>query len=292
MRFLCFLVLSLIVLSGALTAQAPSSGYVPVGPDKLYYEVAGQGPVIVCIHDDNLHREVYDDQFAFFSKNYKVIRYDRRGYGRSTAGTVPYTNLDDLNALFTELRIDKACLMGMSMGGRLAVDFALRYPEKVTSLVLIGAVVGGLPYTSHMTDRGGRQPQFDTTDPVKYLAQARLYYVTEDPYTIYSENAAAKEKAKRLVLDNPRHPGVSRNEPQETVPACKRLGEIKVPTLILVGEFDIPDVHAHAGALNAGIPGSRRDIIRHAAHLAPLEQPEAFNKVVADFLAGVKEALK
>ena len=285
-RPLRFLLLSVIVLSGTLNAQTVTSGYIAVGPDKIFYDLAGQGPVIVLIHDGNIHREVWDDQFLYFAKNHKVIRYDRRGYGRSSAATVPYTNLDDLNALFTELKIDKACLMGMSMGGRLAVDFALRYPEKVTALVLVGAPVGGFPYTSHMTDRGGHQPQFDTTDPAKYLAQARLYYVTEDPYTIYSENAAAKEKAKRLVLENPRHPGVSRNEPPEIVPAYKRLGEIKVPTLILVGEFDIPDVHAHAGALNAGIPGSRRDIIKQAAHLVPLEQPEAFNKIVADFLAG------
>jgi pimeloyl-ACP methyl ester carboxylesterase len=289
LRSLQHLIVSLIVLIWPLSAQAPSSGYVAVGPDKIFYDLAGQGSVIVCIHDGNLHREVWDEQLSYFSKNHRVVRYDRRGYGKSLAASAPYTNLDDLNALFAALRIDKACLMGMSAGGRLAVDFALRYPEKVTSLVLVGAVVGGLPFTSHMTDRGGHQPQFGTGDAVKYLEQSRLYYVTEDPYTIFSENRAAKEKAKRLVLENPRHPGVSRNEPTEAVPAYRRLAEIKVPALILVGEYDIPDVHAHAGALNAGIPGSRRDVIRRSAHLAPLEQPEAFNRAVAEFLAGVEK---
>ena len=278
--------LSFVVLHCALRAQTEKSGYITVGPDKIYYDMAGIGPVIVFIHDGTIHREVWDDQLSYFSRSYEVVRYDRRGYGKSPAATVSYTNLDDLNALFTQLKIEKACLVGMSAGGRLAVDFTLLYPEKVTSLVLVGAVVGGFPYTSHMADRGGHLPKIDTTDWAKYLQQSRSYYVTEDPYTIFSGNKAAKEKAKRLLLDNPRHLGHARNEPPAAVPAYRRLNEIKVQTLILVGEYDIPDVHAHAGALNAGIMNSRRDIIRHAAHLPPLEQPEVFNKFVSEFLAG------
>ncbi len=264
-----------------------ASGYVEIGPDKIFYETAGSGPVIVLIHDGNIHREVWDDQMSFFAKNYTVVRYDRRSYGKSSAPTVPFSNLDDLAALFAHLKIEKAVLMGMSAGGRLAVDFALAYPDKVTALVLVGAVVGGFPYTEHMGDRGGHQPKFDSLDSAKAFEQMRLYYVTEDPYTIYSGNAAAKAKAKRLVLENPRRRGAAANEAAPAVPAYRRLSEIKAPALILDGEFDIPDCHAHAGALNAGIPGSRRDIIRNAAHLVPLEQPEAFNKVVGDFLAGI-----
>jgi pimeloyl-ACP methyl ester carboxylesterase len=184
-----------VTVASAQPAAAPkidASGLVAVGPDRLFYEVAGQGPTIVLIHDGTIHREVWDGQVAFFAAGHRVVRYDRRRYGKSSAPTVSFSNLDDLAALFAHLKIDKACLMGMAAGGRLAVDFTLRHPEKVTSLVLVGAVVGGLPNTRHMYDRGGQLPKIDNADPAKALELTRLHYVTDDPDTIYAENAAAR----------------------------------------------------------------------------------------------------
>jgi 3-oxoadipate enol-lactonase len=267
------------MLCSLLSSQVVDSGYVNVGNDKIFYEAKGSGKVIIFIHDGMIHRETWDDQFAFFSKNYRAIRYDRRGYGKSSPSTSKYSNVEDLNTLFTFLHVDSACLVGASSGGMLAINFTLQYPQKVTSLVLVGAVVGGLPYTQHFLTRGGHLPP-DLID----LKKSDLYYINDDPYEIYSENRAAKEKALKLTMNNE----ITDRAPQSLpYKPYLRLNEIKVPALILVGEFDIPDVHAHAGAINAGIVNSRREIIPKSGHLIQMEQPEAFNQAVVRFLKDI-----
>ncbi|MFH1197863.1 MAG: alpha/beta hydrolase [bacterium] len=265
----------------AQNSKSSSSGFINVGKDKLYYEVAGEGPAIIFIHDGLVHSAVWDEQFSYYSKDHRVIRYDRRGYGNSSAGTEEFSNLEDLNTLFDYLKVDNACLIGMSSGGRLAIDFTLQHPEKVTSLVLVGAVVGGFSSTKHFYTRGGHFPE-----GLKVEEQIREYYATKDPYEMYSGNAAIKEKILKLIKKFPAKGGHEFAKREQ--PGLPRLNEIKIPTLILVGEYDIPDVQAHAGAINAGIANSTREIILNAGHLVVIEQPEAFNKRLDEFLLDVK----
>ena len=271
----------LIIPCGILIAQVPDSDYLKIEKDSIFYETSGSGEVIILIHDGLIHREVWDAQFSFFSKNYKVVRYDRRGYGKSSPAADDYSNLEDLYSLFTQLKIDSACLIGASSGGRLAIDFALSYPKRVTSLVLVGAVVGGFSYTNHFYTRGGHLPS-DINDDRQRL----LYYASDDPYEIYYENTAAKKKAIELVMNNPRKIDHTHStaKTSQTTPSYLRLNEIKVPVLILTGEYDIPDVQAHAGVINAGISGSKRIIIANSGHLIPFEQPDLFNEAVDIFL--------
>jgi 3-oxoadipate enol-lactonase len=269
----------LFLISSVSAAQIESSGYINAGEAKIFYEVAGSGPVLIFLHDGLVHREIWDYQFPFFSKKYKVIRYDRRGYGKSSEAEGAFSNIQDLNDLYTQLQVDRASLIAMSSGGRLAIDFTLRFPEKVSSLILVGAVVGGFPYTQHFYSRGSHLPA-----DLKTTEERALYYAKDDPYEIFRENVAAEEKVVQLVKNNPRRGHGSAVGPRPAKPAYLRLNEIKVPALILVGEFDIPDVHAHAGAIQAGIANSKRDIIPNSGHLIPIEQPERCNEIVAKFL--------
>jgi pimeloyl-ACP methyl ester carboxylesterase len=214
------------------------------------------------------------------AKNYRVIRYDRRGYGKSSDPQVKYSHIDDLFQIFTQLKVDKAIIFGMSSGGGLAIDFTLKYPEKVNGLVLVGSVVGGFKYTSHMNTRGGNfNPQTLNSDPEKVIK----YFIMDDPYEIYAGNITAKEKVMKLLQYVGRDNRVPTRPPDRV--ALRFLSEIKVPVLILVGEYDIPDVHALAGAINAGIPDSKREIIPRSGHLIPLEQPVLFNESVMNFLS-------
>lgn len=262
------------------------SGYINVDGGKLYYEIAGQGENIVLLHDGMVDRQVWDAQFQVFPKNYRVVRYDRRTYGKSSDPTAPYSHIEDLNQLFIQLKIDKAIVFGMSSGGGLAIDFTLKYPNKVTALVLVGAVVNGYGYSAHMSTRGGHMilPS-ERSDPHKLIK----YYGMDDPYEIYFENVKAKEKFLKILQVNSH---IVREKGFYPKPAdrqgAKFLSEIKVPTLVLVGEFDIPDVHSHAGVIEFGIPNAHREIISKSGHLIPLEQPEAFNKTVLKFLGDIK----
>ncbi len=258
------------------------TGYLEVPDGKLYYEVAGEGDWIVLVHDGNLHSVTWDEQFPVFSKNYKAVRYDRRGYGKSTYPEKPYSNIEDLADVFRQLNIEKATLMGMSAGGELVIDFTLEHPDKVTGLVLVGAVVSGLGYSEHMITRGGNLNLKILSDPAKVAA----YFCLQDPYTFYEGNKEAKKRGYEYLTNNLQNYKFDKFTflKGPVRPALPNLKEIKVPALIIVGEYDIPDCHAHAGAIEVGIAGSKRVIINKAGHIVPLEQPAIFNDLVLTFL--------
>jgi pimeloyl-ACP methyl ester carboxylesterase len=264
------------------TKSNVESGFMDVEGGKLYYETAGKGEVIVLVHDGSLHHVTWDAQFFTLAENYKVIRYDRRGYGKSHFPEKSYSNVEDLNSVFDFFNVKKAAVFGMSAGGGLSIDFTLEYPDKVTSLVLVGAVVSGYGYTDHFLSRGGRLDAALFNNPEKLID----YMFKKDPYTIYYENKEARQKALKFMQENPHNYDFRKNQ-LDTGPkraALDVLGEINIPVLIVVGEYDIPDVHSHAGAIEAGIKNSKRVVIKNAAHLVPMEKPDAFNSLVLDFL--------
>lgn len=264
---------------------AVQAGYVDVGGGRIFYEAAGQGPVIVMVHDGLLHRETWDAQFAGFAKNYRIIRWDRRGYGRSDIPNAPYSDLDDLLVLLKHLKVERATIMGCSAGGMLSIHMALDHPELVSSLILVGPIVSGFRFSDHFIKRGERGMP-DNNAPVE---QKIDYWTSKDPWIIAPENTAAKKRMKELLTANPQNLNVPfqyNRLPGE--PALGRLSQIKVPTLIVVGESDVPDVHAHVGAIESGITNSKRVVLVHSGHLPHMEVPDAFNRVVLDFLQSVK----
>jgi pimeloyl-ACP methyl ester carboxylesterase len=277
----------LFVKSGASQQNKIISDYLNVDDGQLYYETSGQGDkTVVFIHDGLVHGEIWDNQFLTFAKKFRVIRYDRRGYGRSSKPEKTYSNIEDLHSLLENLKIEKAVLIGMSAGGGLAIDFTLKYSDKVTSLVVVGAVVSGFTYSDHLLTRGGRLTAADYTNPEKLLH----YLIKEDPYEIAPQNTAIKDTLWNLMKAYPQNIDFSKNAliaPLERQ-AIGALNEIQVPTFIVIGEYDIPDVFVHAGAIESGIPNAQKVIIRNSAHLVPLEQPEVFNEQVLNFLTGTE----
>ena len=283
----CLMFGFLVINIGTAQQDSLNSGYINVKNGKLYYESKGDADeTIVFIHDGLVHGEVWDNQFETFSEKFRVVRYDRRGYGRSPKPDKTYSNIEDLYQVFTFLNINKAILIGMSAGGGLTIDFTLAHPEKVSSLIVVGAVVSGFSYSEHMLTRGGRLKPEDYANPGKLLE----YLVKEDPYEITPQNKEIKEKLWKLMQAYPQNIDFTKNRlaEQPERPAIGILKEIQVPTLIVVGEFDIPDVFVHAGAIESGIPNSQKVIIQNAGHLVPLEHPELFNQQVLNFLNGAE----
>ncbi|MEJ2054084.1 MAG: alpha/beta fold hydrolase [Calditrichaceae bacterium] len=284
-NLICHCLISGFILTNIAAARQDSvtSGYIDVNDGKLYYEQAGSGEeTIIFIHDGLVHSVIWDNQFTTFAEKYKVIRYDRRGYGRSPKPEKKYSNIDDLYRVFTFLNIDKAILIGMSSGGGLVLDFTIAHPEKVSKIILVGAVVGGFTYSEHFQTRGGRLTPVDYSNPQKLLK----YFVTEDPYEIALQNKDKKEKLWTLMQKFPQNidPGRNRLAIIPENKAVDMLDQIKIPALIVAGEFDIPDVFVHAGAIEYALPNAQKVIISNAGHLAPYEQPESFNEQVINFL--------
>ena len=271
-----------VIVLIVLLAATVTAGVIDVPHGRLAYEEAGSGPAMVLLHDGLLPSATWDAQMEPLARHFRLIRYDRRRYGRSTSDSNAFSDIDDLEAIFKALKIEKATLVGCSSGGGLAIDFALAHKERVEALILEGAVVSGLGYSQHFGERGwrNRAPLFLTGDKGATLANwSRDRYITDE------RNPAARARLAELLQ---RYPSVASggNPGGRPAPsAIGRLGEINVPTLSIVGESDAPDVHAHAGAIAAGIAGSERQVVPVAGHLVHLERPEDFNRRVLDFLA-------
>jgi 3-oxoadipate enol-lactonase len=250
------------------------------GGDAVFCEVAGHGPPVVLTHDGILHRETWDAQFGPLSGSYRVVRWDRRGYGRSDEPAAPYASDDDLARVITSLTEPPAILMGCSNGGLLSLLCALAHPDLVAALVLVGPIVSGLGFTEHLTSRGGRRAGGDLT-----AAEEIEYWSSTDPWFTAPANTGARDRLRALLTANPNNPRPKEHlERAFESPALARLGQIAVPTLIIAGEHDIADVHAHCGAIEAGIPGARRLVLPGSGHLPHFEVPGQFNTAVLGFL--------
>jgi pimeloyl-ACP methyl ester carboxylesterase len=274
------------LVSNAPSQQAASKGeYFDTGNGiKLYYEVRGEGPVVMLVHDGLLHSDVWDAQLQAFSARYKIIRYDRRGYGRSDLSKEGYSEVEDLHALLKHLNVTRATLIGSSAGGNLCIEYTLAYPQHVSALALVGPVVSGMSFSEHFIRRNqnNSRPLFEKKDIASTIENW-----SNDPYIIAPGNADVRRRMRDMLTKNPHNLTHPRLEKPSDKPALGRLAQIKVPTLLIAGEADIPDVHAHIGAIQAGIAKSKRIVMPGVGHLPYFEKPEEFNRVVLEFLAGL-----
>jgi pimeloyl-ACP methyl ester carboxylesterase len=258
-----------------------TNGYLDVGGSKIYYELRGSGPAIVLLHDGLLHAVTWDEVWEPLAARHQAIRYDRRGYGRSELPSASYSATEDLQKLLSHLKVEHAVIVGSSSGGALAIDFAIAHPQMVDGLFLIGPVLHGLSYTAFFLERGNRNNEPMQRDDIKAVAKNW----SEDRFLIAGPKEGARRKiyeqlvanAEKVKFDNHFEQGLS-------PPASKRLSEVRAPTMILVGEADIADVHAHCAAINAGIRESTQEIIKDAGHLIQLEKPGEIAKRIEDFV--------
>lgn len=254
------------------------SEYIAIDGNQIYYEQDGKGIPIVFLHDGLIHSAGFDSQFEFFARAHTVIRYDRLGYGKSKPPVTDYSDVEILKALYAHLKIEQAILLGGSAGGRLALDFALAYPSQVKALVLVGAAIRGMQWTDHFYYRGWRN-KFPEKDDEWFE------FWVNDPYFIAPGNKNARQYMRDLLTQYPNNlVGYDVELLDNKLESIKRLNEIKSPTLVLIGEYDIPDNHAQAGILEYGIPNTTREIIAHSGHVPYIEQAQKFNELVNAFL--------
>lgn len=121
----------------------PTHGYVTVEGGRLYYEASGQGRPVVLLHPGPGDLELWTPQVPTLEARYRVIRYDARGFGKSDLPTGPFAHFEDLRRLLDALELKRASLVGLSLGGRTALDFALAYPERTDRLILANAGISG-----------------------------------------------------------------------------------------------------------------------------------------------------
>ena len=241
-------------------------GYAEVNGTKLYYGLAGSGDAIVFIHGGYCDLRQWDDQGVPFTKHYKVLRYDLRGYGKS-AVPIPnqrYTHHDDLKALLEYLGISKAHLCGASFGSAVAVDFALSYPEMCLSLIPVGPYAFG--YRSPSTEKLNSILERIDSVFVKQGKTAVINYICENPFFQMEPHTARRCKEIGYDYSFWHH---QNEDPADYV--FPRANDIEVCQ-------EIADVMAQK------IPGSQKIIIADGGHDINMNKPAEFNKTVLNFL--------
>ena len=265
-----------------VAAQEVSSGMARVAQPAVFWESAGSGPPVVMIHGGQMDRRMWDPQFLPYAKTYRVIRYDVRNYGRSASATSPYSDVDDLLAVLDTLKIARAHLVGLSLGGRIALEFTVAHPDRVASLV---AVAPGLPGFPDEDQDDSRWPTMLRAAQEKGGEAAAELWLS-DPFMVPAmENPAIAPKLRQLALENGRAWLANPYLPMRPdPPVAKRLGEIRVPTLVVVGDRDIRHMQKIADKLTTDIPGAKKVVIAGAGHISNMEKPAEFDAAVLPFL--------
>jgi 3-oxoadipate enol-lactonase len=216
--------------------------------------------------------------------HYRVVRYDARGFGKSALPVQGegYAHREDLKALLDHLKVSQAFVLGLSMGGRTAISFTLEYPEVVRALIPVDAVLGGFQWSKESSEVL-RTPSIngkkDGVEAAKNLwLESSLFRPTFD-------NADVASHLVKMVSDYSGWHWVNTN-PLDRLdpPAIERLEEIHVPTLIIVGERDLPDFHKIAETLERTIRNARKVTLQGVGHMSNMEAPEKFNETVLNFL--------
>jgi pimeloyl-ACP methyl ester carboxylesterase len=260
-------------------------GIAEVNGTRLYYECTGSGHPLILIHGFTLDSRMWKNQFETFGKYYQVIRYDVRGFGRSDLPTVePYSRPNDLKALLGHLDISNANILGISMGGKIAIDFALENPEMVDSLILADAALGGYQWKEFG----------ESLASVFDIARKSGVEVGKELWSSLDLFKSAIEKpdvflALAQMLNDYSGWHFINDDPFSDLdpPSIQRLNEISVPTLIIIGEFDSTEFHSIGDILQEQISNARKVILPSVGHVTNMEAPDSFNGLVLDFLAGL-----
>ena len=267
-----------------------STGTIASNGQELYYEIHGEGEPLILVMGIGYDSSLWNlQQVPMLSKQFKVVIFDNRDVGRSSRASRQYSisdMADDVAGLLDGLDIPRAHLLGLSMGGMIVQEFALRHPERVDRLVLSGA--GGAPARTAF-------------DPIGVWAWTKSHdgsgeaFAAQQFVWLFSTSFLRNEAAVKQTLDllasnpNPVTPDAYARQASAYLQhdMLDRLSGIQAPTLVVGGEQDLLTPPWILQEVAAAIPGAEFQMVRGdgASHLLPLERPAEFNQLVASFLS-------
>jgi 3-oxoadipate enol-lactonase len=251
---------------------------------RLAYQVTGEGPAVVLVHGFGLDMRMWDPQAAHLAARHQVIRYDCRGFGSSGPfdPAVAYTHAGDLLALLDHLGIERAVLAGLSFGGQVALRAALAAPQRVRGLVLMDAVVDGVPWDreSRVAIRlAGEMAQ------TRGLLAGRAAWLAHPLFASARNLAEVSDQLAAMVAAYPGQHWIGRDPHEEEGPRpLDVLEELAMPVLVMAGEHDVPGFLEMSAVLARRIPGARYHVVADAGHMINMEQPVAVNEVLTRFV--------
>lgn len=279
--------------SGAPTPKT-ATGRADVNGASLYYETRGRGDAVVLIHGFTLDTRMWDDQFEALSKSYEVIRFDQRGHGKSSGargadgGAMAFSQSEDVLGLLDALKIDKAHVVGLSMGGYVAYELALDHADRVRTLTVVDS---GWRYDAARTsDFQTRLIGYLTTGGTDLEAGLRAW-AGDSLLGPANKIPSVKAELEDIVMVGHLAQGTGAffaNPLSATPPtplAETHLGDLKMPTLVIVGDLDDPEFVAHADVIAGAVGGSEKVVIEGSGHMSTMEKPDEVNQALEAFLA-------
>ena len=271
--------------------ELAQSGTVPANGQELYYELHGDGPPLVLVMGIGYDSSLWTlAQVPVLSTQFQVILVDNRDAGRSSKARQPYTiadMADDLAGLLDELGIQRSHVLGLSMGGMIAQEFALRHGDRLDRLVLAGT---------------GAAPARSAVDPIHIWNWVKANDATGEMFggqqfvslfsTAFLRNHQAVRDTAELLANNPypMSPEAYRRQAAAYLQfdALDRLAAITAPTLVIVGEQDLLTPPWIVREVAEAITGARLEVIPGdgSSHLVAIERPDDFNRLVSSFLSG------
>lgn len=265
-----------------------SSGFTEINGARLYYETRGSGPSLLLIHAGVADGRMWDAQMGPFSERYQVIRFDLRGFGRSSIPPGAFSNVEDVRALLDALQVDAAFVLGISFGGLIALDFTLAYPERVNALVLGAPSVSGASPSDRIRafweKEGAALERGDLTGATELNLRLWVDGPHREPDQVDPAVRERVREMQRAIFEKEIPEDVDEIDPDP--PAIERLGEVRPPVLVLAGELDLEEKLALVDRLEREMPDCRKVVIPGAAHMLNMESPAAFNRAVLEFLSG------
>jgi pimeloyl-ACP methyl ester carboxylesterase len=254
----------------------------------IYAEVAGAGPELVLVHEGICDSGMWDEQWERYTREFRVLRCDLRGFGQTPLEPGSFSNARDLVEVLEQHGFENAALMGVSLGGRVVLEVALARPDLVRALVLVAPGLPGHDWSQEMQAAWGEEEAALVAGDLAEAVEINLRTWVDGPRREPEDvDAAVRERVGEMQLRalELQVPVGDDAEEELLVPdLAARLGEVKVPTLILVGDEDVPDMQAITERLEREIPGSRRATIAKTAHVPSMERPQEFDELVLPFL--------
>jgi 3-oxoadipate enol-lactonase len=252
---------------------------------EVFAEVAGDGPAVGLLHEGICDSGMWDDQWDRWSESFRLLRLDFRGFGRSPLGADAYSHARDVIEALERHAIERAALVGVSMGGRVVLEVALARPELVSALVLVAPGLPGHEWSDELRAQWAEEETAFEAGDLDAAVEVSLRTWVDGPRRApEAVDPAVRSRVGEMQL---RAYELQRDWVDEEllVPdLAERLAEIEVPTLVLVGEEDQPDMQAIAAWLAREIPGARLATIAATAHVPSMERPREFDELVLPFL--------
>jgi pimeloyl-ACP methyl ester carboxylesterase len=277
-------------LAGVIAA-APAHGQAGtfiINGETIHYEVEGQGDPLILIHGWALDRRMWDSQVRAFRPRYKVIRYDRRGFGKSSGHEDLSWDEADLVALLDSLRVTRIHVLGLSQGARVALQFVRDHPDRVASLILQSP---SPPEKFPLPWNGADAPRFDEWTKLvqeKGLDAFRPVWARHPLMQVPANRPEARTQLDKILADYRgerfRHPAPPSGPIAPT--SFEDVPRIAVPTLIVTSERDVPFLRLVSGMYAYYIPKARLEVLSGGGHMVNLIEPQTFNTAVLRFLDG------